>query len=89
MTTAPTAGRKTMRVSAHESNQFIEPIPLRLREDPQGQGEQPHRGDEHQCVELQAPGLDAGGPRRRASPVTVAETVDDAVDTLAGRCTRT
>src|ERR1700710_2005380 len=57
-TTAPTAGIRTVRVSAHESNQFIEPIPLRLREDPQRQGEEPHRQDQDQGVKLQPASLD-------------------------------
>ena len=82
MMTAPTAGVKTTRVNAHESNQeCIESIPLRLGEDPQGDSEQSHRSDEHECVELQATGLDLAhlatgfaGDRR--------ETVDQTVDAL-------
>src|SRR5467141_290908 len=58
-TTAPTAGIRTVRVIAHESNQFIGPISLRSRKHPQRQGEQPHRDDQHQRVELQSTGLHA------------------------------
>src|SRR3954466_4663900 len=64
MTTAPTAGMRIVSVNAHESNQFIETSPLRLREDPQRQGEQPHRDDQEQGVELQPTGLD---PAERAA----------------------
>src|ERR1700730_2284517 len=64
MTTAPTAGMRIVSVNAHESNQFIETSPLRLREDPERQGEEPHRDDQEQGVELQPPGLN---PAERAT----------------------
>ena len=70
-TTAPTAGIRIVNVSAHESNQFIELISLRSREDPQREGEHAHREDQHQGVELQPAGLHPP-PAPPDSPVTVA-----------------
>src|ERR1700722_1495386 len=87
-TTAPTAGIRTVSVSAHESNQFIEPIPLRLREDPQREGEQPHREDQDQGIELKPTGLHAASRATRFAGrgrQTVHDTVDTAlVDVFVG-----
>src|SRR4051794_1247768 len=79
-TMAPTAGIRTVSVSAHESNQFIRTIPLRLREDPQREGEEPNREDQDQGVELQSTGLNLA---QLAAGVAgdVRKPVDHAVDT--------
>src|SRR5512142_2961915 len=58
-TNAATAGTRIVSVSAHESNQFIEVMSLRSREDPQRESEHAHREDQDQGVELQPAGLHA------------------------------